>query len=556
MHRFGKFQLLELIGRGGMAEVFLAKPSDAVLSKLVALKRILPEFTDDTMFREHFQREGKIALSLRHPGIVSVHEMGIIEQQCYISMEYFPGKTLSDIINQMHKVKAKTDQYDVAFIVMRVAEALNYIHHFKDYGLQREILHRDISPHNIMIGFDGAVKLIDFGIAKDTSLEFSKTKSLKGKFAYMSPEQVRHQPLTKQTDIFSLGIVLWELLTQKKLFSGKTIEEITKKIEKCQIPSPTEIVPHISPLLSNICKKALEEKSERRYPNAAELADNMQSFLKFSKKENTQTHLAEIVQILFPEDYRALQTRLRKHEEEEQEVEVALDYETDGNSKKQIRFTGFSKKFKKKTLWQLLQAKAHIASITTVVIAAALIGNRIMQNNSNKKSQTLPSVVSVPPPPVAAYVPPPPPVTQTPAVAKPTPPTPMPVAQPAPMPPTYPVTRPAPLPVKPRTPVSRPVKKYEVKAKPVVKPLKRKVAAIPPPLGFAYITILSEPNSRILVNGKFVGQDVTQEIKVPAGKAIQVQTVSKTTGITKSKTFTFKPSSRHVIEMFEPTPAQ
>jgi len=561
LQRFGKFQLLELIGSGGMAEVFLAKPSDAVLSKLVALKRILPEFTDDSLFREHFQREGKIALSLRHQGIVSVHEMGIIEQQCYISMEYFPGKTLADIINQMHKLNVKTDQFDVAFIIMRVAEALNYIHHFKDYGSQREILHRDISPHNIMVGFDGAVKLIDFGIAKDTSLEFSKTKSLKGKFAYMSPEQIRHEQLTKQTDIFSLGIVLWELLTQKKLFAGKTIEEVTKKVEKCEVPSLAKIVPHVSSLLGNICKKALEEKSQNRYPNAAEMADNIQSFLKFYKKENPQAHLAEVVQVLFPEDFRSLQTRLRRYEEEAQEVEVVLNHEqTYSDVKKVSRIRNFSQKFKRKTLWQLIQSKAHFASLAAVLIAASLIIHRFIEKAAHKQTPSSATAASTqPPPPVAAPTPPPPAVTPSPAPVA-VKPTPMPVAAPAPLP----VAKPAPMPATQPKPIAQTPKKYEYKARPVVKPVvkrppppvKRKVAATPPSLGYAYITVLSEPNSRILVNGKFVGQDVTPEIKVPAGKNIKVETISKTTGITKSKTFTFKPSSRHVIEMFEPAPAQ
>jgi eukaryotic-like serine/threonine-protein kinase len=168
LERFGKFEFLEKIGEGGMAEVFLAKPSDASFSKLVAVKRLLPQLKDDYSFLEMFRREGSIAMRFRHPSIIAVYEMGAIDGQPYISMEYFPGKPVARVMNRLRDSGQALALLDKITIIKRIAEALHYIHEFSDYGENdAQIIHRDISPHNIMIGFNGVSKLIDFGIAHD-----------------------------------------------------------------------------------------------------------------------------------------------------------------------------------------------------------------------------------------------------------------------------------------------------------------------------------------------------------------------------------------------------
>jgi len=537
LERFGKFQLLELIGRGGMAEVYLAKPTDVVFSKLIALKRIRPEYTDDPSFQNMFQQEGKIALSLRHHGVIAVHEMGVIQKQCYMSMEYFPGKTLSNIITQVSLSKSPNDMIMVAFIIMRVAEALNYIHDFRDYGGLREIIHRDISPHNIMVGFDGAIKLIDFGIAKDTSLDISKTKSIKGKIAYMSPEQVRGNPLTKRTDIFSLGVVFWEMLMLKKLFAGSTIGELTKKVEDCYIPTIDEVPNYIPRSLYKICQKALSENPQARFHTAGEMSVEIQKFLKNLGVEDHQKHLSEFVRNLFPDEFTNVKKLLRKYEDKsESSLDMSQDYPEQAVTKPAIdlnlNLNPFVKTSVFKTKVDYLRNNSHKATITAIAVAGILIGHIIISTLTSKMSSPDEVSVSAPMPTV---------VTKT---AVPTPPALAPVPQLAP-------SVPQPVPIVSLTPSSAKPPLFEDKSKFKPRITKRKPASPITPPGFAYIMVLAEPNTQILVNGKYVGKEMTNEIKVPANHNITIQTISKANGATKSKTLNFKPSSRNVVEMFD-----
>jgi len=314
MERFGKFELLEKIGEGGMAEVFLAKPSDASFSKLVAVKRLLPQLKDDYSFLEMFRREGSIAMRFRHPSIIAVYEMGAIEGQPYISMEYFPGKPVARIMSRLRDSGQTLALLDKITIVKRIAEALHYIHEFADYGDASQIIHRDISPHNVMIGFNGVTKLIDFGIAKDINQETTQSRMIKGKVAYMSPEQTRGDVLTKQTDVFSLGIVFWELLAKKKLFTGKTIQEVSAKVKECRVPSLSDMDPNIPPEINRICLKMVTEQLHMRYLTAGEVASDLNDFLRVASAESREKSIARTMEKLFPEELAELRDQLRLHE--------------------------------------------------------------------------------------------------------------------------------------------------------------------------------------------------------------------------------------------------
>jgi serine/threonine protein kinase len=336
LERFGKFQLFERIGEGGMAEVYLAQPLDASLSKLVAVKRILPNFQGDPAFEEMFRTEGKIAMQFRHSAIIAVHEMGVIHGCHYMSMEYFPGKPLATIINLLSTSPVKLSIPEKVAIIRSIAEALQYVHNFTDHGDRTEFIHRDISPHNIMVGFDGAAKLIDFGIAKDASNETTQSKYIKGKIAYMSPEQVNSESLNKQTDIFSLGIVLWELLAERKLFVGRTVQEISEKVREFRVPPLSRYQPDMSEMLNSICQKALSRDLSTRYSSAGAMVHDLNAYLRSGVEEVQQRYIAEIMRNLFHEDFQILRDMLNRYEGKSESASTPitspLRYSADSNS--------------------------------------------------------------------------------------------------------------------------------------------------------------------------------------------------------------------------------
>ncbi|RYZ78767.1 MAG: serine/threonine protein kinase, partial [Proteobacteria bacterium] len=220
LEQFGKYLLLEKLASGGMAEVYLAKSVGAVgVNKFVAVKRILPQYSQSREYIDMFKEEAKIAVNLNHGNVVSIYDFGVEHEQFYLVMEYVEGRNLRQIINEMKKsnVQFSTDQ--IVFIMKEVAAGLDHAHRCIDGSTGRplNITHRDMSPQNIMVSFEGETKIIDFGIAKaETQVEATKAGTLKGKFGYMSPEQADGMPIDLRTDIFSLGIVLWELLANDR----------------------------------------------------------------------------------------------------------------------------------------------------------------------------------------------------------------------------------------------------------------------------------------------------------------------------------------------------
>lgn len=281
--RFGKYILLEKLASGGMAEVYLSKHMGAIgVSKFVAIKRILPQYSDNEEFIEMFKEEAKIAVNLNHSNVVHIHEFGVERNQFYLVMEYVEGRNLRQIINELKK-RANSFQIDqVVYMIKEVAGGLDHAHRCLDgtTGKPLNIIHRDMSPQNIMISFEGEVKIIDFGIAKaENQMESTKAGTLKGKFGYMSPEQADGQSIDMRTDVFSLGIVLWELLAKDRLFSGSSEAAILRKIRDCSIPSLRKMDPAIHPELEKIVNKALAKDKNLRYQTAAALHRDLNRFL-------------------------------------------------------------------------------------------------------------------------------------------------------------------------------------------------------------------------------------------------------------------------------------
>ena len=279
---FGKYLLLDRISVGGMAEVFKAKSYGVEgFEKVIAIKRILPSMGEDREFIKMFIDEAKIVGQLAHANICQIFELGRTEGAHFIAMEYIWGKDLLQIQNRARKLKQPIPVPMACFIVAKVLEGLDYAHKKRDaLGRPLEIVHRDCSPQNVLISYEGEVKIIDFGIAKAASRS-SKTQAgvLKGKFGYMSPEQVRGLPLDRRSDVFAAGTILYECLSGDRLFVGETDFSTLEKVRNVDIPRPRQVNPAIPEAVEAIIMKALAKDSTDRYQWAGEMVGDLQRFL-------------------------------------------------------------------------------------------------------------------------------------------------------------------------------------------------------------------------------------------------------------------------------------
>lgn len=281
--QFGKYVLLEKIASGGMAEVYLAKSAVANgLNKFVAVKRILPQYSQNEEFVDMFKEEAKVAINLNHGNIVSIYDFGVEKKQFFLVMEFMEGRNLRQVINELKKNNKSFSIDQAIFMIKEVAAGLDHAHRCVDANSGRplNITHRDMSPQNIMISFEGEVKVIDFGIAKaETEKEETKAGTLKGKFSYMSPEQAEGANIDPRTDVFALGIVLWELLANDRLFTGSNEATILRKVRECQIPQIRKVNPLVPQELERIVMKALAKDRNVRYQTAANLHRDLNRFL-------------------------------------------------------------------------------------------------------------------------------------------------------------------------------------------------------------------------------------------------------------------------------------
>jgi eukaryotic-like serine/threonine-protein kinase len=279
---FGKYYLLERINVGGMAEVFRAKAYGVEgFERLVAVKRILPNIAEDAEFITMFIDEAKIAVQLNHANIAQIFDLGVVDGSYFIALEHIHGRDLRAIFE---RCRARGEPMPVAqacFMVMKMCEGLDYAHNKRDQaGREMGLVHRDVSPQNVLVSFEGEVKIIDFGIAKAAG-KVGKTQAgiLKGKFGYMSPEQVRGLPIDRRSDIFSTGIVLYELLTNERLFVGESDFSTLEKVRNVEILPPSTYNRKIPDELERIVLKALAKDVEDRYQNSIDLHDELQAFV-------------------------------------------------------------------------------------------------------------------------------------------------------------------------------------------------------------------------------------------------------------------------------------
>ncbi len=279
---FGKYFLLERINVGGMAEVFRAKAFGVEgFERLVAVKRILPNIAEDKEFIRMFIEEAKLAVQLNHANIAQIFDLGVVDGSYYIALEHVHGRDLRGIFDRCRTAGEAMPVAQACFMVMKVCEGLDYAHNKRDQaGREISLVHRDVSPQNVLVSFEGEVKLIDFGIAKAAG-KGSKTQAgiLKGKFGYMSPEQVRGLPVDRRSDVFSCGIVLYELLTGERLFVGESDFSTLEKVRNVEILPPSTYNRKIPDELERIVLKALAKDVEDRYQNAIDLHDELQAFV-------------------------------------------------------------------------------------------------------------------------------------------------------------------------------------------------------------------------------------------------------------------------------------
>jgi eukaryotic-like serine/threonine-protein kinase len=302
---FGKYLLLGMIARGGMAEVYRAKsrqPSTAVGDRLLAIKCMRPQLAKESRFVEMFIREGKLAVLLDNDSIVRTYEIGRIEGRYFIAMEYIGGKDLTQILRRCQESNQRIPVPHACFTALKMSEGLNYAHTRTDAeGRVLNIVNRDVSPSNVRISYDGEVKLLDFGIAQAMLKFTSEIGVLKGKFSYMSPEQIRGMPVDARTDVFSTGIILHEMLTTEKLFRGDTEFALMEKVRKAEVPPPSKFNRRVPEALDRIVLRALARDLPDRYQTARELADDLGAFM--SQYRFQPSEMQEFVRGLFRADY-------------------------------------------------------------------------------------------------------------------------------------------------------------------------------------------------------------------------------------------------------------
>ncbi|MFZ5446958.1 MAG: protein kinase domain-containing protein [Myxococcota bacterium] len=302
---FGKYLLLERLNVGGMAEVFVAKAFGVEgFERILAIKKILPTMAEDEEFITMFIDEARISVQLNHANVVHIHELGKHDDAYYIAMEYVSGKDLRALLERFRRRKEIMPTAMAVFCATKICEGLDYAHRKKDArGQELHIIHRDVSPQNILISYEGEVKIIDFGIAKAANRS-QKTQAgiLKGKFGYMSPEQVRGLPIDRRSDVFAVGVILYEMLTGEKLFVGESDFSTLEKVRNAEVPAPRQFNPNIPAGLEKVVMKALAREVEDRYQWASDLQEDLMRFLLAGDAIYSAKHLSAFMKDAFAED--------------------------------------------------------------------------------------------------------------------------------------------------------------------------------------------------------------------------------------------------------------
>ena len=315
--RFGRYRLRYQLGAGGMATVYLGQMRGAGgFERPVAIKRIHPHLSARREFVEMFLDEARIAARITHPNVCAVYDFGEHAGAYYIAMEYLSGLSLREVLARSDRESLATPRWRAlaAYVVHEAAEGLHAAHETRDdSGAQLEVVHRDVTPHNIVLTFDGGVKIVDFGVAHARGrIRGTVTGGLKGKLAYMAPEYASEGRVTRGADVWGLGVVLWEMLTGKRLFKKSNEMNTLLAVRSMPVPAPSSVAPGVPPELDRIVLRALSRDREARYPSARELARDLAAFVRSQEAGVSRVELSEWLQERFGEDRETEEHRLRE----------------------------------------------------------------------------------------------------------------------------------------------------------------------------------------------------------------------------------------------------
>ncbi|MDP2344707.1 MAG: serine/threonine-protein kinase [Deltaproteobacteria bacterium] len=322
--RFGKYTLLNRIAVGGMAEVFLARQEGLEgFEKTICIKRIRPHLSSQPNFVRMFLNEAKLAAQLNHPNVVQIYDLGRVNDSYFIAMEYISGRDMSRIIPKAEKAGIPFPMIYALRIASNVCEGLYYAHTKGDaYGNPLNVVHRDITPENILVSFNGTVKIVDFGIAKaNTQLEQTRAGEIKGKLSYMSPEQCMGHPLDARSDIFSFGSVIYEWVTGYKLFTGENEMAILKSIIDGKIYPPSYFKEDVPEAVERILMKSLDKDKSKRYQSAWEMQFDIDTYLASSEFTPSNIHLSNFLKQIFGDEIEREKELLLKHKEESERTD-------------------------------------------------------------------------------------------------------------------------------------------------------------------------------------------------------------------------------------------
>ena len=328
--RFGKYILLDRLNAGGMAEVFRAKVMGAEkFERLVAIKCMLPALLEDEQFISMFIDEAKLAAQLSHGNIVQIYELGRLKERLYIAMELVAGRDLRHIVRTARTDNIPLGMGFAAYVISRAAQGLDYAHRKAGMdGQPLNLVHRDVSPQNILVSYDGEVKVVDFGIAKaEARATETQTGVLKGKFAYMAPEQVVGGDIDRRADIFALGAVLYEIVTGDRLFAGENDLSVLEKVREARTPDLNNLPPECLPLAS-VLTKALQRDPAQRYSHASQMAEDLEELLIEDRTIFGPKRASHMMYALYEDEVAHLAERIRKYSEITADK---VQYEVDGN---------------------------------------------------------------------------------------------------------------------------------------------------------------------------------------------------------------------------------
>ncbi len=295
---FGQYVLEEHVATGGMAQVYKARMLGLEgFQKTVAIKRILPHLTSNEEFVKMFVDEAKLAAQLNHPNIIHIYDLGKIDRSYFIAMEHIEGRDLRVILDRCRSRSVPVPVPLALYISILLASALDYAHKKRDFdNRDLGLVHRDVSPQNVLISSVGDIKLCDFGIAKAASkASHTRAGALKGKLQYMSPEQAWGKDIDHRSDVFSLGLVTYEMLTAQKVFSGDSELSILEQVRNPKVASPSTVVPGIPAEVDRIVQKALNPERAGRYQSALDFQRDCEAVLKSHGWEPDTTALVGFI---------------------------------------------------------------------------------------------------------------------------------------------------------------------------------------------------------------------------------------------------------------------